>query len=90
MGLTNLPGHNGKVTSDKKKSCNSYQRYKGENRDLCSYFSVIFEITVKFLIVLVRLILEKVGIDGFTGPRQKTGVRYEFGFKVFLKGLEGK
>ena len=90
MGLTNLPGHNGKVTSDKKKVCNSYQKYKGEDRDLCSYFSVIFEITIKFLIFLVRLILEKVGIDGFTGPPREFRIRYEFGLKVFLKGLECK
>ena len=48
---------------------------------------MIFEITIKFFIVLVRLILEGVGIDGFTGPRQEIDIGYEFGLELFLKGL---
>ena len=72
------------VTSDKKMTCNSYQRCKGKNRDYSSYFSVIFETTIKFLIVFVRLILEKVWVDEFIGPRQKRDVRYEFHFKPLL------
>ena len=43
LGLTDLPGHDGKVTSDKKMSCNSYQRHNGGNRDYCNYFSVVFK-----------------------------------------------
>ena len=38
----------------------------------------------EILIVLVRLILEKVGIDEFTGPQQEIKIRNEFGLKVFL------
>ena len=47
----------------------------GGNRDYCSHISVAFEITGKFLIVVVRLILAKVGVDVFTGPRQESEVR---------------
>ena len=57
------------------------------NRDYCSHFSVIFEVTSKCLIVFVRLMLGKVKVDGFTGPRRKIDMRYEFGLKVILKGL---
>ena len=41
----------------------------------------------KFLIVFLKLILGKARVDGFTGPRRTIYVRYEFGFKAFLKGL---
>ena len=27
LGLTNLPGHDGKVTLDKKMNCNSYESH---------------------------------------------------------------
>ena len=70
LALMYLPGHDGKVTSDQKIICNSYQRYEVRNREYCIHFSVIFEATIKFLIVFERLILGKVGIDGFTGPRR--------------------
>ena len=56
-----LPGHDGKVTSDKNMISISHQGYKGGDRDYCSHFSVTFETTGKFLIVFVRLILGKVG-----------------------------
>ena len=39
---------------------------------------MVFETTGKFLILFVRLILGKKGIDGVTGPRWKTGIRYKF------------
>ena len=42
---------------------------------------MIFETTRKFDIACVRLILGKVGVDGFTGPRHEAGVRYEFGLR---------
>ena len=47
----------------------------GGNRDYYSHFSVTFETTGKFVIVLVRLILGKLGVDGFTGPRRENDVR---------------
>ena len=75
LGLTDLPGHGGKVTSDKKIIVICHQVYKGGNRDYCSHFSVTFKTTVKFLIVFVRLILGKVGLDGFTAPRRESEVR---------------
>ena len=61
-----LPGHDGKVAADKKMIFISHQRHKGGNRDYCSHFSVIFETTTKFPIVFGRLILGKVGVEGFT------------------------
>ena len=42
-----------------------------------------FQTTDKFLIVFVRLILGKKGINGVTGPRREIDIRYEIG----LKGL---
>ena len=66
--MTYLPGHDEKVTSDKKIIFIPCEGYKDENRDYCSHFSVRFETTCQFLIVYVRSILEKVGVDVFTGP----------------------
>ena len=86
--MTDLPGHDGKVKSDKKMISISYQGYKGGNRDYCSHFSVTVETTDKFLIVFVRLILGKVEVDRFTGRRREKGIRYEFDLKVVLKSLE--
>ena len=40
VGLTDLLGQDGKVTSDKKMTSISHQDYKGENRDYCSHFSI--------------------------------------------------
>ena len=42
---------------------------------IAANFSVRFETTDKFLIVYVRLILGKVGVDVFTGPRRGSDVR---------------
>ena len=82
-----LLGYDGKLKSDNKMICKSYQRYKGENRDHCNHLSVIFEAASKFLTVLVRLILGKVGIDRSIRPQRKIDNRYEFGFNIVLKGL---
>ena len=41
----------------------------------------------KLSIVFVRLTLEKMEVDGVTGPQWKIDIRYEFNFKVVLKGL---
>ena len=68
MRFTDLPGHKGKVTSDKKMISISHKGYKDGNRDYCSHFSVTFETTGKFIIVFVRLILRKVGVEVFTRP----------------------
>ena len=65
------------------KSC---QRYKAENRDYCSNFSMIFE-TSKFLTSFLRLILGKAGVDGFTMPRREIDIRCEFDFKIVLKDM---
>ena len=65
----------------------SHQRHNGGNSDYCSYFSVIFKTTGKLLIVFVRLILGKAGVNGFTEPRQEIDIRYEFDLKVTWKGL---
>ena len=40
----------------------------GGNRDYYKHILVTFEITGKFVIVFVRLILGKVGVDVFTWP----------------------
>ena len=80
--MTDLHGHDGKVTSYKKMIFISHQRHNGGNRDYCSYFSVIFKTTGKLVIVFVRLILGKAGVNGFTGPRQEIDIRYEFDLKV--------
>ena len=37
--------------------------FKGGNRDYCSHISVTLEASGKFLVVFVRLILGKVGVD---------------------------
>ena len=85
--MTDLPGHYGKVTSDKKMIFISHQRNKGCNRDYCRRFSVTFKATSKFPVAFLRLIFEKVGVDGVTGPLRKTDIRYESDLKVISKGL---
>ena len=75
------------MASNKKVISISHQGYKGGNRDYCSHFSVTFETTGKFLIVSVRLILGKMGVDGFTRLRRKSDIRYEFDLKGVLKSL---
>ena len=85
--MTDLPSHDGKVTSDKTMIFISHQGYKGGNRDYCSHFSVTFETRGKFLIVLLRLILGNEGVDVFTGPRRENDIIYECDLKVVLKDL---
>ena len=87
MGLTDFLGHDWKVTSDKKTVFIPYDSCNGGNRDYCSHFLVKFETTGKSLIVFVRLILVKVGVDEFTGLRWESDIRYEFDLKKVLKGL---
>ena len=87
MGLTDLPSHDEKVTSDKKIISISHQVFKGGNRDYWSHFSVTFETAGKFLIAFVRLILGEVGVDVFGGSRRESDIRYEFDLKVVLKVL---
>ena len=59
----------------------------GGDRDYYRHISVTFETTGKFVIAFVRLILGKVGVDGFTGPRRESDIRYECDLKVVLKDL---
>ena len=66
--------------------CNSNQGYKGGNRDYCNDFSVIFETASNFVIDFLRLVLGKMGVDRFTRPRWKIGIRYEFDLTAVLKG----
>ena len=41
----------------------------------------------KFVIVFIRLILEKVRIDGFSEPRRKIDIRFQYDLKIVLKDL---
>ena len=59
----------------------------GGDRDYYRHILVTFETTGKFVIVFVRLILGKVGVDVFTGPRRESDIRYECDLKVMLKSL---
>ena len=56
----------------------------GDNRDYYNHILVTFGSTDKFVIVFVRLILGKGGVDVFTGPRRESDVGYEFHFKSIL------
>ena len=88
LGLTDLLGHDRKVTLDKKMIFISHQRHKGGYGDYCRHFSLIFEITSIFSIVFVRLILWKKGVNGVTWPRRKIDIRYQFHLKIILKDLD--
>ena len=59
----------------------------GGNRDYFSHLLVTFETTGEFVIVFVRLILGKLGVDVFTGPRRESDIRYECNLKIVVKGL---
>ena len=52
----------------------------GGNKDYSSHFLLTFETTGKCVIIHVRLILGKLWVDGFTGPRRESDVRYENNF----------
>ena len=45
---------------------------------------MIYEIKSKFLVAFVKLILGKVGVDGFTGQQQEEDITYDFSIKVIL------
>ena len=47
--------------SDKEMIWNSYQRYKVKKEIIAAIFSVIFEMTSKYLIVFAILTLEEIG-----------------------------
>ena len=59
LGLTDLPGHDGKVTSDMEMIFISNQKHNGGNRDYCSHFSVTFETTGRFLIAFCKVDIGK-------------------------------
>ena len=62
----------------------------GGDRDYYRHISVTFETTGKFVIVFVKLILGKVGVNGFTGAQQESDIRYECDLKEVLKDLGWK
>ena len=68
--MTELPGHNGKLASD-------INLIEGS-------FKLNFQAAIKFVIISVKLILPKVWIDGLSGPRQESDVRYKFQSKPIL------
>ena len=82
LGLTDLPGHYEKSTSDMNLVLNFFERTEGANRDYSSLFSVIFQATSEFAFPFVRLILVKVGLT--------VVVRYDFegNFKGFRVQIE--
>ena len=47
----------------------------GGDRDCYRHILVTFETTGKFVTVFVKLILGKVGVDGFTGARRESDIR---------------
>ena len=75
MGLTDLPGHDGKMTSDNKIISIPYEGYKGGNRDYCSHFPVTFKTKGKFLIFFYKIDIGKSGVKGFTRPRRESDIR---------------
>ena len=79
-GWPDLPGHDDKLTPDMKLILNSYKVLRVQTEVVL----VIFLPATKFGIVCVGLILGKVGIDRFTGPRGEIKVRYELNFKLTL------
>ena len=48
-----------------------------------------FETTGKFLIVFVRLIFGKAGVDGFTGTRRKVASNINFILSPYFRSLSG-
>ena len=82
--MTYLPGHDGKVTSDKKTISILLEGSMGGGRDYYRDIVVTFETTGKFVIVFGRLILGKVGVDVFTGQRRESDVGYKIHFKSIL------
>ena len=85
MELTDFPGHDGKVTSDQKMIY--IKGIKLEIETIAAIISVAFKTTSNCLTVFVKLVLGKVEVDRFTGPRREIDIRYEFGLKIILKGL---
>ena len=75
------------MTSDKKIISIAHQGYKDGKRDYCSHFSVTFETIGKSLIIFVRIILGKMGVDGSTEPRRESDIKYDFYLKTILKDL---
>ena len=73
--MTYLPGYDGKVTSDKKTISFSLEGLMSGDRDYYSHVLVTVETTGKFVIVFVKLVLGKVGVDVFTMPRRESDVR---------------
>ena len=90
LGLTYLPSHDGKVTSDKKMILIFHHINKGGNGDYWSCYSVIFETTSKFPIAFLWLVSGKLVVDGVTGPQRESDMGYESDLKIILKNLKCK
>ena len=73
--MTYLRGHDGKVTSDKRTVSIPLEGSMSGNGDYYSHILVTFERTGKFVIVFLRLILGKVGVEVFTRRRWESDVR---------------
>ena len=56
--------------------------------EILQSFLINFQVASKFVIVSVKLILPKIGVDRFIGPQHKPDIRYEFGFRLILKSLK--
>ena len=87
LGLTDLPGHDGKLISHKKIISISHQGYKDGNRDYCSHFSVTFETRGKFLIFFFKNDIGKSGgwriYRATTGKWHHIWIRFEGSIKRF-------
>ena len=75
LGVDVFTGPRREIDVRSKRISISSEGYKDENRDSSNHFSKRFETTFKFVVVFVRLILGKVGVDVFAEPRRKSGVK---------------
>ena len=76
LGLMDLPDHDGKVMSDKKIFLSLLKGVRVEIEIFTAFFSVIFETTSKYQIVILRLVFGKVGVDKVSRSRQQVNIRY--------------
>ena len=83
-GLTNLPDHDENLNVRYKIDFKLIKRLSVQIEIILS----ILQTTSIFVIVCVRLILTKVRIDRFTGPRGEIAVRYEFDFKLMKENRD--
>ena len=68
MGLTDLPSDDEKLNTRYESGLKVILKGLGSKIEILAVIN-FDPATRKFIIVLVRLILSKVGVDGFTGPQ---------------------